>query len=147
MHEFHLNQCSVCVCLCVCLYVLSTHKHAQHLCWCSALQRTGLGCWCWRCLRFWRSAACEWRGASATDPVVTTANQRRAHTCWCCSAERPSPIWCLHPKTSSIFTPHGKTTLHNAPSPPPPTLTPNTGPCWTWFWFLSKLLWKLVTTQ
>lgn len=100
---------SVCVRACVCLYVLSTLAH--QLCCCAALQPTGLVCWCWRCLRFRRSAACKWRGASTTNPATATANQSREHVCWSYSAGRPSSIWNLHPKTSSIFTPHGKTPL------------------------------------
>lgn len=63
----------------------------QHLCCCVAPQWTDLACWCWRCWRLWRSAACERRGAGATDPPAATADRRRALLCWCCSAGRLSP--------------------------------------------------------
>lgn len=84
--------------------------HTWHLCYCSSvLQWTGLVCWCLRCWRFWRSAACNWRSVSTACPPerateVITPSLKRKHVCWCYSAGKLQLIWSLHPEISSTFT-------------------------------------------
>lgn len=95
--------------------------HAQHLCCCcSALQWTGLVCWCWRCWRFCRSAACNWRTASTAGPPGTATNTltpslRRKHGCWCYSTEKLQRTWSLHPEISSTFIHRGERMQYMTP--------------------------------
>ena len=91
-----------------------THTHTQHLCCCCCTpQWTGLAYWCWRCWRFRRSAACNWRSASTNGPLERVTSTRVLSlrgelTCWRYSTERLQPSCSLHPGISSTYTHHGE---------------------------------------
>lgn len=146
MSSTWISALCVSACVCVCMFWAHTHTNTLNIC-ADALLSSGQA-WGAGAGGAWGSGGVQHASGAVQAPPTPWWRQpirgERTHAGVVQQRDRRPFDACTqrhHPYLPPMVRPHYIT------PPRPPTLTPNTGPCWTWFWFLSKLLWKLVTTQ